>query len=246
MLHLKKSQPIQSVENALIVLEAFCDINGEACLADLSKSLGMSKSFVWRLLKTFTQRGYLERDESSGKYRLGLTAQLMGVKFRARMGLLNKARPVMRHLARECNEAVYIAVPYENNFLLLDMIDTAHAVRTRSLVGNSYSLDETAIGKVIRAFNVAQNAKREEAVSSSVAERQSQLQEGACYDYGGFGEGTACVAFPLYTVQRKLSGVLSFIGPEFRFPPERINEELFPLLKESSRVVSSITERPYC
>jgi DNA-binding IclR family transcriptional regulator len=58
-------------------------------------------------------------------------------------------------------------------------------------------------------------------------------------DFGGFGESTACVAFPLFTKERKLGGSLCIIGPDFRFSRERIENEFFPLLKEASRIISS-------
>ena len=106
----KESYSIQAVENALDVLEALSEIDDDVRISQLSEKLAMNKTSVFRLLATFENRGYVEREERSGKYRLGLSAYEIGQKFLSRMGLLRHARPVAERLARGCNEAVYIAV----------------------------------------------------------------------------------------------------------------------------------------
>ncbi|MBE0599525.1 MAG: IclR family transcriptional regulator [Desulfuromonadales bacterium] len=228
-----KSTSIQVVENALTVLETICESTGEVGVSELSESLGMNKSSVWRLLATFTRRGYLEREEKSGRYRLGLSAYAMGIKFRLRMDLLNKAKPIMNRLARDCNEAIYLAVPVRKRFILLEMVDTTQAVRTIPLIGNAYQVGETAVGKVIQAYTLLVNHPEEEEELASIR------KQGVGIDSGGFGEGTACIATPLFDGQHKLCGCLSTIGPGFRFSPERIELEFVPLLREASRIVSS-------
>ena len=63
----KDSYSIQSVENALDVLEALCDEDGEVRISRLSEKLKMNKTSVFRLLATFEGRGYVEKEETSGK-----------------------------------------------------------------------------------------------------------------------------------------------------------------------------------
>jgi len=234
----KRPYSILVVENSLALLETLSEASGDVCLTDLTKSLGMNKSSVWRLLSTFTQKGYLEREENSTKYRLGMAAYVMGVKFRSRMSLLNKAKPLMSELAKACNEAVYLAAPCDDNFYLIDMVDTSHAVRTRSLVGNAYPLAETSIGQVVLACREDIQSGSKPLGSPVSGDWQAWLHDKTCYDFGGFGEGTASIAVPLFNVQRKLCGVLSIIGPDFRLPLERIKGELFSRLQEASRVIS--------
>ena len=95
----KESYSIQAVENALDVLEALSEIDDDVRISQLSEKLAMNKTSVFRLLATFENRGYVEREERSGKYRLGLSAYEIGQKFLSRMGLLRHARPVVERLA---------------------------------------------------------------------------------------------------------------------------------------------------
>src|SRR5210317_1233480 len=158
----KESYSIQAVENALDVLEALSEIDDDVRISQLSEKLAMNKTSVFRLLATFENRGYVEREEQSGKYRLGLSAYEIGQKFLSRMGLLRHARPVVERLARGCNEAVYIVVKRRKEVLFLDMVDTTQKVKIVSLVGKRYPLDSTAAGQVLMAFNNVQEKAESE------------------------------------------------------------------------------------
>ena len=148
----KNPYSIQSVENALDVLEALCEFEDDVRISHLSEKLGMNKTSVFRLLATFENRGYVEREKGSGKYRLGLSAYEIGQRFLSRMGLLRKARPVMEKLVRECNEAVYLVVRRGSGVLFLDMVDTSQQVKIIAMVGNSYPLAGNAAGKIMLAL----------------------------------------------------------------------------------------------
>ena len=150
----KESYSIQAVENALDVLEALSEIDDDVRISQLSEKLAMNKTSVFRLLATFENRGYVEREEQSGKYRLGLSAYEIGQKFLSRMGLLRHAKPLIERLARGCNEAVYVAVRRRKEVLFLDMVDTSQKVKIVSLVGKRFPLETTAAGQVLLAMKM--------------------------------------------------------------------------------------------
>jgi IclR family KDG regulon transcriptional repressor len=241
----KDSYSIQSVENALDVLEALCEEGDEVRISHLSQKLGMNKTSVFRLLATFENRGYVEREKGSGKYRLGLSAYEMGQKILSRMSLLRKARPVMEQLVRECNEAVYLAIRRDEDVLFLDMVDTSHQVKIISLVGRHYSLSSTAAGKILQGGGPDGTAATEKRTRSRgehppTAQGISALrQSGACIDSGCLGEGIASVAVPLFSAGGELPGCLCFVGPDFRMTPERIETYFLPRLKEAGITISS-------
>lgn len=205
----------KSVKNTLAVLQIFSEAEDEIPISTLSEKLGMSKLSVFRLLATIEQCGYVEKSKKTGKYRLGLSAYEMGQKFLSREELLKKAKPVMKRLARLCNEAVYLAVPREDEVLMIDLADTLQNIGTASLVGNSYPLLQTAAGKAIQEMNTS-------------------------IDVDGLGIGSASVAVPLLGANEKAVGSLCIVGPAFRFTVDRINCELLPFVKDASGVISSM------
>jgi DNA-binding IclR family transcriptional regulator len=235
----KESYSIQAVENALDVLEALSEIDDDVRISQLSEKLAMNKTSVFRLLATFENRGYVEREELSGKYRLGLSAYEIGQKFLSRMGLLRHSRPVAERLARGCNEAVYIAVRRGKEVLFLDIVDTTQKVKIVSLVGNRYPLDTTAAGQVLLAFNNANGSQDIDKSQSSINQLAEVSRQGYAQDSNALGDGIASVAAPLFGSGGKLHGVLCIVGPEFRLPKEVIQEQILNPLLDTCGIISS-------
>jgi len=233
----KGSYSIQSVENALDVLEALCEEDDEVRISRLSEKLKMNKTSVFRLLATFESRGYVERKKDSGKYRLGLSAYEIGQKLISRMGLIKHAHPVMERLARKFDEAVYIAVPRGDEILFLDMVDTSQQVKIVPLIGKRFPQPTTAPGQVIMANRPMA------APAEATPEMKSRLnrinQNGYACETGGLGDGICCLAVPLFATDGELSGCLCLVGPDFRITSEKIEAELLPNLRETGNIISS-------
>jgi len=231
----KESYTIQSVENALDVLEALGDGPEDVRISQLSTRLGLNKTSVFRLLATFERRGYVEKKDQQGSYRLGLTAYEIGQKFLLRMDLLRKARPLMERLAHDCGEAVYLAVPRNSAVLFLDMVDTPQQVKTVPLAGQRFPVRETAAGKAILSTPGPENPS----MPLSPEENRAILERGGCIDHGVLGDGVTSVAVPILGPAGEHLGALVVVAPEFRMSPARIDAEILPLLVDAGDVTSS-------
>jgi len=227
----KDSYSIQSVENALDVLEALCEEEGEVRISRLSEKLRMNKTSVFRLLATFEGRGYVEREDITGKYRLGLTAFEVGQKLLSRMEVLKQARPVMERLVRECNETTYLAVKRQDEVLFLDMVDTSQKVKIVSLAGRRFPAATTAAGRVLLAFSPPLRNTATERISDYEQIRNA----GYCADAGTLGADIASIAFPIFCAGGGLNGALCMVGPDFRLSAE----QMVPQLREACTVISS-------
>ncbi len=234
----KESYSIQAVENALDVLEALSDIEDDVRISQLCEKLAMNKTSVFRLLATFENRGYVEREEQSGKYRLGLSAYEIGQKFLSRMSLLRYARPVAERLARECGEAVYVVVRRRKEALFLDMVDTSHKVKIVPLTGRRFPLELTAAGQVLLAFSPP--AQEANSTSQPAAANLATIRRlRYALDSNTIGEGITTVAAPLFGVSGKLHGALCVVGPEFRFNAATIEKSVLNPLIETCSIISS-------
>lgn len=229
----KDSYAIQSVNNALDVLEALAAEENDIRVSRLSEKLGMNKTSVFRLLATFENRGYVEREEHSGKYRLGLTAYEIGQKFLSRMGLLRQARPVMENLARACDEAVYLGVRRGDEVLFLDMVDTQQQVKVVSLAGRRFPLAAVAAGRVILRRSTTRP------LPTTGAAAALPLPPGFEGDDNALGSGIRSVAAPLLAGDGEVPASLCLVGPDFRLGPERIVGEILPRLREAGLTISS-------
>lgn len=207
---------IQSVENALELLDALSESEEDVRIARLSERLNLGKAKVFRLMATLERHGYVER-ERTGIYHVGSAAFEMAQKLLSRFSLLNKAKPVMEALARSSGESVYLAIPRGQEVLLVEMIDTLEKIKVAPLIGKRYPLAATAAGQVF-ALEVNGSTFRS--------------------DFGGLGEGIACLAVPVRNVRGRVCGSINLVGPDFRLTTSRL-EQLLPSLLEAGELISS-------
>ncbi|MBW6508353.1 MAG: IclR family transcriptional regulator [Desulfuromonadales bacterium] len=231
----KDSYNIRSVENALHLLETLAS-NGDRCsLAQLSDRLDMTKASLFRLMATFENMGYVERGERSGEYQIGMAAFETSQKLLARMPLLRHARPVMSHLARQCDESVYLVVRRGEDALFLEMADNDQKVNVVPLTSHRFALNSCAPGKLLLAF--AQGSAAAAVAGTSAGSHY--LKQRYCVDHDGLGEGSSALAVPLFQQGQKLAGCLTIVAPTFRMNDQRINSELLPALKAAGDMISA-------
>ena len=235
----KETYCIRSVENALLLLEALADEDAKCSLSQLSQKLGMTKASLFRLMATFESHGYVQREQSSSEYKLGMAAFEVGQKLLSRMTLLQKARPVMAQLARQCNETAYLVVKRDNDALFLDMADNDQKVKVVPLNGRRFPLSTCAAGKTLLAFNVNSNQAQTAHQPQLEEELASCRERGFCLDKDGIGEGSTCIAVPVFSAEGQLCGSLAMVGPSFRMDDERIKQQLLPAIKAAGEMTSA-------
>ncbi len=155
--HKKSDYIIQSVDHALDVLEAFHGEEDELGITELSRRLKLHKNNIFRILATLTNRGYVEQNQSTDNYRLGLKTLELGQTYIRHAGLLRVARPVMEELNKEVNENIYIGVLKDKFAFYLDVVESNHTVRVLSRVGCRVPTYCSAIGKVQLAYESMEN-----------------------------------------------------------------------------------------
>ena len=227
----RSSYAIQAVENALCLLESISEESGEFGISHLSAKLGMNKSYIFRMLATFEQRGYVQHFEDSGRYRAGLSAYETGGRFLHQMALLQKAKPIMETLAKEAGEAVYLAIPGGKEVLFLEMVDSPQQVRVIALVGRRFAMQKFSAGKVILAYR------------SPTEKRSPRLQAirsaGVCIDQDALMEGVGSLSVPIFAGNGEVIGSLCVVMPNFRLNQEAINKELIPRLLVAGQSISA-------
>ncbi len=234
----KDSYNIRSVENALLLLEALADEEDKCSLAQLSQRLDMTKASLFRLMATFENHGYVERGQRSGEYQIGLAAFEVSQKLLSRMTLLRKARPAMAQLVRQCNETVYLVVQRKQEALFLEILDNDQKVKVVPLTSQRFPLEDCAAGKIFLAFGNtnAQFSTNQLQLTNEITHCRKQRY---CIDHNGVGEGSTCMAIPLFKTGEVLAGSLALVAPSFRTDETRINKELLPALKAAGEMISA-------
>ena len=85
---------LQSVRRAIRALEAISDA-GELGVTELGRRLGIHKATASRLVATLADRGLVERDPVSEKYRLGFGLIRLAGAAMASLDIVRTAHPVL-------------------------------------------------------------------------------------------------------------------------------------------------------
>jgi IclR family transcriptional regulator, KDG regulon repressor len=143
---------IQTVKNAMELLQLFTESSPEWTLTELAKQKSLNISNAKRLLNTLVEYGYLEKNTVSKKYRLGLAIVRLSGVLTTTMEIYKEARPILNKLVEKYNENVHIGVLEETNVLYLDKFESLYSTRLASHIGKRNPAYCTGCGKVLLAY----------------------------------------------------------------------------------------------
>ncbi len=144
---------VQSLLKGFRVMEAFTAQAPELTVAEAGRRAGLDNATAFRLLNTLVEGGYAERVPDSKRFRLTLKVLNLGFNAIARSDLRTLARPALRELVGELNEAASIAV--------LDGADVVYIERIQAglvrlgvdvRIGNRIPAYSSAVGHAILAW----------------------------------------------------------------------------------------------
>jgi DNA-binding IclR family transcriptional regulator len=148
----RKAPPgAQAVLRAVALLKAFTNERPERELAELAKEHGLSRSTTHRLLSALESEGLVEREGSTGRYRLGPAAVILGARALRNVGLRDAVHPELESLADLTGETATLEVLSEGKMLILDEVLGAHLIGASPSLGTAWALHATSTGKALLA-----------------------------------------------------------------------------------------------
>lgn len=146
--NLVQSSGVKSADRALTILAAVAD-HGSLRFNELVSRLGLPRSSAHALLQTLVDRGWLDLDQDTRRYTVGLQAWHVGQAYTGHGDLVALAKPVMDRLADDIGETVQLARldGIENVYLAIS--ESAQPMRLASTVGARLFAHATGIGKAL-------------------------------------------------------------------------------------------------
>src|SRR3990170_2530063 len=141
---------LQSVTRALRSLELLAEA-GELGVTELGRRLGVHKATASRLAATLAERGLVERDPVTERYRLGFGLIRLAGAAMAGLDLVRSARPVLEELAEQTRETVTLGVISGDDVVSIDQVTGTRSIVSVSWVGKRTPLHSTSTGKVLLA-----------------------------------------------------------------------------------------------
>ncbi|KXS45855.1 MAG: IclR family transcriptional regulator, partial [Candidatus Frackibacter sp. T328-2] len=147
-----KRKIVQSVDRALIILEALADEGQPMTLSNLTEKVDLNISTTHRILNTLGERGFTAQEEDSGKYYLGLKAFEIGNAAQKNINLINIAKPYLQKLVDECNETTNLAILDEGEVVYIDQVASTNMVKMFAQIGSRGPAYCTGTGKALLAY----------------------------------------------------------------------------------------------
>ncbi|WP_433723996.1 IclR family transcriptional regulator [Nocardia sp. CA-129566] len=116
------------VARTLQLLQALAEAAEPLSLTQLATQLDLPSSTVHRLLKLLRERGFVEADPESRRYRVGWEFFRVGALVAARQPLNEMARPVLAELTAKCNENSQLGIyrPDERCMMFVEQARSTH------------------------------------------------------------------------------------------------------------------------
>jgi len=106
----KEENPSVAVERALSMLEIVAQEPEGMSNAEISRKLQIPKSSASYILRTLEKQNYVNRDEETGKYRVGLKILSLSRGALSGIDVREVALPIMRNLMEKTNLTCHLAI----------------------------------------------------------------------------------------------------------------------------------------
>jgi IclR family transcriptional regulator, acetate operon repressor len=142
---------VGTLARGLDILGLFAHAGPELTQTEISARLGLPLPTVHRLTNVLAERGYLERDPRTRRYRLGLEIARLMPPLLSGLRLPELARADLARLASDTGETVNLAVLQEGEIVYLLSESGARLLSTQAPVGLRLPAHCTALGKCLLA-----------------------------------------------------------------------------------------------
>lgn len=222
---------IQSVDRAIKIIRCF-DTFEELGITEISKLLNLHKSTTFGIVSTLSANGILEKNENTGKYKLGLELYRLGTK--VNLSLRGITLPYLERLVEMYEETANLVVLQDLSVVYLEKVESSHSMRISTSVGGRKPLYCTAVGKAILAFLPPDELERKldkmklvkftDNTITSKEDLKKALNEirkrGYAEDNEEMEIGLHCIAAPILNQYSYPIGAISVSGPISRMNGE--------------------------
>ena len=244
---------IRALDRAIRILSMLSD-GTPRTLTQLSEAVGMSSSTTFRLLATLSYHGFVQRDEETGSYALGLASLELARAYLASSDIRREALPELEKLRNETAETVHLAVMDQMEVVYLEKLEGLHAVGLMSSrVGGRAPAYCTGLGKVLLAYTPVELVRAHygekglkrfsDRTITRLDELLEHLQEvrrqGYAFDLGEHEPEIRCIAAPVRDFSGKVVAAISVSGTAHRLNPVTMNSALINKVRETARAISA-------
>jgi IclR family KDG regulon transcriptional repressor len=242
---------IQALDRALKILELFDEHTTELKITEISSRMELHKSTVHSLLKTLKLHGYIDQDEESGKYQLGLKFLERGQLLLQGMDIRGVSRRYLQSLSAQTGQTVHLVIFDGKDGVYIDKVEGEKAAIRYSRIGRRVHLHSSAVGKALIAFReqeeinkILQDYRFTKHTDRTIYNMESFMQELKQVRMQQFAmdneenePGVRCAAAPIFDHSGQVTAAIS-ISTMVAHVNDREMTELIALLRKVTAEIS--------
>jgi DNA-binding IclR family transcriptional regulator len=239
------------------VLSLFSLERTELTGPEIAAMVRRPRSTVHRLLGTFTAAGYLDRDQDTGRYRLGIRLAALGDVARHSTSIQRLALPMLRDITEATGELADLTVLADTELITIEVVESLHPIAVPGLLGGHPPLHATAAGKVLLAWRPEPEIRRllkpplKRFTAKTIVDRERLMAELAETRRNGYGqvrsewfEDLASVGAPVRNHRGEVIAALAVGMPESRCDKARIRMMARATMKAAAELSAQLGDRP--
>lgn len=249
--HNGDSRPSASVLlNGLRVLESFSIAEPVLGVTEIARKVDLHKSSVSRILATLEKAGYVERDDSSGRFRLGLGLIALTGPLLANLDVRRVAAPELAELTRRTGETSALVVWNGHESVVVEQVPSFKEVKHTAAVGTRYDtyqsssvqvfLSEMPRAEVQRLFErrLLVGPDDAQALDAYLDELRAARERGYAVNDGRTSIEEVGICAPVHDHRGLLIAAIMLSAPRFRVPPAML-EPLGRTVADAARQVTA-------
>ena len=222
---------VQSVDRALRIIEFLAENPTGAGITEISKSLGLSKGTVHRLISTLKERDFAYQSSNTELYRLSYKILYLYNCISNNIDMFKVSRPIIRKFADKVDATVHLATLDEkrSNIVYIDRIEPMNSQKLfvmSSRVGKKAPCYCTAAGKMLLSqysddeirdiMNGEEYKTYTDKTIKNIDEFLEEIhkvrKQGYALDENEYDHGIICISIPIYNSNDKIDFAMSVTG----------------------------------
>lgn len=214
---------VQSLDRAFDILELLAEEQQPLSLSKICTAVGLHKTTTHRILDSLKERGYVEKDENTAYYRLGLGFIEISSLYLNKIELKTEADPYLQLLSQELGRTVYLAIMQDYEVAYIGKFEQFNSLRKYSIIGRRKPVYSTSLGKSLlfdkndeEIREILQKVEMTQYTETTITDPEEFIKEidesrhrGYSRDNSEMIVGEQCVGAPIYDYRNHVIAAIS-------------------------------------
>ena len=238
---------VPGLVRGLAVLQVFSEENQELGIAEIARQIKASRSTAFRLVYTLESLGFLQRTNSSKRYRIGSRVLNLGYSYLSSLDLIELATPILEGLRDSTRTSSHLIIRDGGDIVFVARCSARAQFASTVGVGTRFPAYATAPGRVLLSslstsevvalFEDTEMYRYTENTPDSLGKLVQQLEqdkkESSIISWGFFDPTVANISAPVMDKNKTTVAAISASCPIGTYPKQEFETEIRQIVEQA-------------